>query len=83
MFRQILFGVLGKSLHIEPNDWGWSTTEKEITPVWMTLPKAAKSCREFAKCYCKSNCTRHWKCKRHHLSLTVLCKFIAGCNNSQ
>ena len=76
IFSWILFGVLGKSLHFEPNEWGWSTTEQEITAVWMTLPEAPKSCRELTKCYCKSNCTRQRKCKKHHLSCTVLCKCI-------
>ena len=76
IFSWILFGVLRKNLHIEPNDWGWSTTEKEITLVWMTLPEAAKSCRELTKYYCKSNCARQRKCKNHHLSSTVLCKCI-------
>ena len=60
---------------------GWIVGEKTITPTWMTIAEASKSCRELIKCGCKTNCTRQCKCKKYQLRCTELCRCAGNCNN--
>ena len=42
------------TLEFDPNEWGWAVGEKTITPRWMTIAEASKSCREnFLSVYVK------------------------------
>ena len=53
-------------------DCGWMG-EKTMTPRWMTIAEASKSCRELIMCGCKTNCTRQCMCKKYQLRCTELC----------
>ena len=45
-----------KTLEFDSNEWGWIVGEKTMTPRWMTIAEASKSCRELIMCGCKMNC---------------------------
>ena len=70
-----------KTLEFDPNEWGWIVGEKTLTPGWMTIAEASKSCRELIKCGCKTNCTRQCKCKKYQIRYTELCRCTENCNS--
>ena len=39
-----------------PSQWGWNQQGDFWVPHWMSLPEAAKGCRELKRCNCKVNC---------------------------
>nr|XP_047127620.1 uncharacterized protein LOC124808522 [Hydra vulgaris] len=63
----------------EATKWGWKKTNNAMTPLWMTLPEAPKSCIELIKCRCKKSCGTQCKCKRSGLSCTDLCECSGLC----
>ena len=69
-FRIIKKHSLRKTVEFDPHEWGWIAERKTITPRWMTIAEASKSCRELIKCGCKTSCTRQSKCKKYQLRCT-------------
>ena len=63
----------------EPSNWGWRTNERKYTPIWMTIPEAAKTCIELVKGGCKTFCQGNCKRKKHSLPCTELCKCGGNC----
>ena len=57
--------------------FGW----KGLSPVWMTVAEAAKSCQELVKCGCKKVCSGRCKCKKGGFKCTELCQCSGGCTN--
>ena len=58
--------VWGQTLVAEPKlptpaCWGWEKGEDDSgwTPLWTTLPEAAKACHELIKCGCKKSCSKN------------------------
>ena len=58
-----------------PEGWGWTLKENVWTPVWSTIPTAAKACSELIKYGCKSQngCTARCACKKAGWRCTNLC----------
>uniref|UniRef100_UPI00358E90E1 uncharacterized protein isoform X2 n=1 Tax=Myxine glutinosa TaxID=7769 RepID=UPI00358E90E1 len=58
-----------------PEEWGWTMQNDHWVPVWMTIPEAAKACKELIKCGCKSEagCVSRCKCTKAGLPCTELC----------
>ena len=52
-FRLIWNHSLRKTLEFDSNEWGWIVGEKTITPRWMAIAEASKSCRELIMCSVK------------------------------
>jgi hypothetical protein len=40
-----------------PDRWGWMKDNESWTPVWMTIPEAARAWSELIKCGCRSEPT--------------------------
>ena len=57
-----------------PEDWGWKWKDRSWEPVWITVPEAAKVCKELINCCCKleRGCYR-CKCFQANLPCTDLC----------
>lgn len=60
-----------------PLEWGWQQSEGVWSPIWTTLPEAAKACSELISCGCKRACRGLCKCTKANLPCTALC-FCAG-----
>ena len=58
-----------------PEGWGWTKQDDAWSPVWITIPEAARACNELIKCGCKSKrgCTSRCKCNKAGLACTDLC----------
>ena len=58
----------------DPDGGGWTMRDNKWSPVWMTLPEAAKTCTELIKCGCKSErgC-RTCECAKLEFACTALC----------
>ena len=54
-----------------PSDCGW-TFIHGWTPLWTTLPQAAKSCYELIHCCCTKSCVGRCKCVKAGLRCTAL-----------
>jgi hypothetical protein len=63
-----------------PSDWGWSKTNEQWSPLWMTLPEVSKVCRELIHCCCKKGCTGRCKCVKANLACTALCLCDGECS---
>ena len=42
---------------IDIEKYGWIFQDGIAVPVWSTLPKASKACKELVRCGCKKKCT--------------------------
>ena len=51
-----------------PEGWGWCDVDNTWTPVWVTLPKAAKACLALLKCGCKQGCAGRCRCAKANLT---------------
>ena len=85
--RAVLQGVhvWGQSLHrhpqpVCPSKWGWIKEDTQWIPLWMTLPKVSKVCRELIHCSCKKGCTNRCKCVKANLTCTALCHCDNECS---
>ena len=57
-----------------PVNYGWREDESGWTPVWITIPEVALSCRDLIKCGCKTNCiSARCKCCGADLPCCHLC----------
>ena len=63
----------------ECTELGWKMEEGVLSPQWMTIPEASKSCQELIKCSCKTKCSGRCKCRKAGLSCTELCICTVGC----
>ena len=56
-----------------PGDWGRKKdVDGKWTPLWTTLSKASKQCRELIKCNCKKHCVGHCKCCKANIKCMML-----------
>ena len=64
-----------------PEDWGWQWKDRSWEPVWITVPEAAKVCKELIKCCCKSErgCSR---CKCFQANLVQICALASAQNDT-
>ncbi|XP_071477249.1 uncharacterized protein [Diadema antillarum] len=58
-----------------PEGWGWTMEDGHWAPVWLTIPEAAKACKELIKCGCRAEagCVSRCKCSKAGLPCTELC----------
>ena len=63
-----------------PTDWGWQKVGDCLSPVWMTIPDAAKCCPELKRCGCKSGCiTERCRCVKDNIQCSALCACDGEC----
>jgi len=63
-----------------PGDWGWTkNANDEWAPFWMTLPEAAKFCKELLKCSCMKACRPPGKCLTACLTASLQCTEHCNC----
>ena len=54
----------------DPKTWVFYKDEYGLlNPIWTTLPKASKACKELKHCNCQKNCSTNGKCKCKEYSL--------------
>ena len=65
----------------KPSDSGWTKDIHGWTPLWTTLPQAAKSCYELIHCGCTKGCVGCCKCVKAGLKCrpTALCACSGEC----
>ena len=72
-----------KEQFITVTDWGWDIDERgDINPLWTTLPKPSKACKEFKNCKCKNLCSRDTcTCKTYAIPCSEICRCHSVCEN--
>lgn len=56
-----------------PCQWGWLKHDGKWTILWTALEPIANSCRELAKCGCKTKCGGRCKCSKTGVPCTIRC----------
>ncbi|CAG2201846.1 unnamed protein product [Mytilus edulis] len=59
---------IGEGHDLDPNQWGWYTSENKLMPVRCLLPPAPQKLLKVIRCNCKQNCdSRRCSCRKQPL----------------
>ncbi|CAG2237540.1 unnamed protein product [Mytilus edulis] len=76
---------IGEGHDLDPNQWGWYTSENKLMPVRCLLPPAPQKLLKVIRCNCKQNCdSRRCSCRKHGIDCSASCGECRGinCSNS-
>ena len=73
--------LIGQPEIPSPDCWGWEKGEGDSgwTPLWTSLPEAAKACHGLIKYGCKKSCSNKCTCVKAKLKCTKLCLCSGQC----
>ena len=72
-----------KEESIAVTDWGWDAEERgDVNPLWTTLLKASKACKELKNWKLKNLSSRDtWTCKTYPIPCSEFCRYDGVCKN--
>ena len=69
----------GGDHHVNPQEWGWKTSEGKFIPIMTDLQPAPQKLLEIIQCNCRSGCnTMRCSCRKHGMVCSMACSDCRG-----